>query len=67
MRQLFDQFDTDKSGELEWGEFWNILASLELGLTDDEITEWQKVCYATVTLSDPHCVSRPPCLIMRAS
>ena len=48
MQQMFEQFDTDKSGELEWEEFWTILSSLELGLSDEEIAEWQKVGPATL-------------------
>lgn len=31
----------DQSGELDLNEFWNVITELGLGLSDDEINEWQ--------------------------
>lgn len=42
MKQLFTKYDTNGSGELEWGEFWNVINDLELKLSDEEIGEWKK-------------------------
>ena len=41
LQLLFEAHDKDQSGELEWGEFWAILTDLDLGLTDENIGEWQ--------------------------
>lgn len=42
MRMLFAKYDIDKSGALEWEEFWHIMNDLELGFTDDDIGAWQE-------------------------
>jgi Ca2+-binding EF-hand superfamily protein len=41
MHQLFKIYDSDASGELEWAEFWRVLDDLDLGLTEEEIGQWQ--------------------------
>jgi hypothetical protein len=46
LSEMFVVFDKDKSGFLESSEFWNILRSLDLGFSDEEIagmaqwTDW---------------------------
>ena len=40
MGRLFAQHDDDGSGELEWPEFWRVLAALRLGLSDGEAAAW---------------------------
>jgi Ca2+-binding EF-hand superfamily protein len=41
-RQLFQQYDGDRTDCLDWNEFWNVLNDLKLGLTDNDIAEWQR-------------------------
>lgn len=39
--QLFSACDYDGSGELDWPEFWQLWADLDLGLSDNLIASWQ--------------------------
>ena len=47
--QLFEKHDLDKTGELEWAEFWTVISELGLGLSEDEISQWHS--YADVDQS----------------
>mmetsp|Transcript_68128 Transcript_68128/g.117051 ORF Transcript_68128/g.117051 Transcript_68128/m.117051 type:complete len:269 (+) Transcript_68128:93-899(+) len=42
LKQLFSVADADKSGELDWEEFWKLISDLQLRLSDEEIGEWQQ-------------------------
>ena len=41
LEMLFQAHDADGSGELEWDEFWQVLADLNLGLSDEDVGAWQ--------------------------
>jgi Ca2+-binding EF-hand superfamily protein len=42
LKSLFQKYDSDGSGELEWDEFRQALKDLGLGLTEKDIAEWQQ-------------------------